>query len=59
MNQPSGRTEGVLIGGLIVFGIGTVFLLRNLGYIRIDEWWPLAMMVVGLAMVASYFFRKS
>ncbi len=50
MNDQSRRREGRLIAGLIVAGIGTIFLLRNMGYIHIDEWWPLIMIVVGLAL---------
>jgi hypothetical protein len=58
MNDQSRRREGRLIAGLIVAGIGTIFLLRNMGYINIDEWWPLVLIIVGLALVISFFFSK-
>ena len=58
MNDQSRRREVRLIAGLIVAGIGTIFLLRNMGYINIDEWWPLVLIIVGLALVISYFFSK-
>lgn len=57
MSDQKSDRDGRLIGGLIVFGIGTIFLLRSLGYLRIDDWWPLLMMIVGVAMIASYFAR--
>jgi hypothetical protein len=44
--------RGRLVGGIIVGGIGLVFLLSNLDVIpRIGKTWPLILVVVGLALL--------
>lgn len=43
------RTNDV-VGGLVVIGVGLVFLASNLGYVPIsDVWrlWPVALIVIG------------
>ena len=49
------RQAGILIGGaLIAFGI--VFLLNNLNlvwWLRFDQWWPLLLVVGGVALLIS------
>ncbi len=50
--------SGMLVGGLIVFGVGLLFLLRNFGIIPdIGEMWPVFPIIVGLAMIIGS-FRK-
>ena len=49
------RQAGILIGvALIVFGV--VFLLNNLNlvwWLRFDQWWPLLLVVGGVALLIS------
>jgi hypothetical protein len=48
--------------GLIIGGIGTVFLLRNLGYIYGDVWqylWPGILIAVGLSILVKHLERNS
>jgi fatty acid desaturase len=43
-----------LVGGIIVLGIGVVFLLSNLGVIpHIGRTWPLILIVVGFALLVG------
>src|ERR1051325_1665773 len=45
-----------VVSGLIIGGIGTVFLLRNLGYIYGDIWeyiWPAVLIAVGLSILVK------
>jgi len=56
MNEqsPSNHKDdrGRLVGGIIVAGIGLVFLLSNLDVIpRIGKTWPLILVVVGFALL--------
>ena len=47
--------------GLIIGGIGTVFLLRNLGYIYGDVWqylWPGILIAVGLSILVKHLERS-
>ena len=51
--------RGMVIGGLIVLGIGLVFLLGNLGIIPyIDQTWPLILVVIGLALLIGAAVKK-
>jgi len=54
------RQAGILIGvALIVFGV--VFLLNNLNlfwWFRFDQWWPLLLIVGGLALLVSRVRRE-
>jgi len=44
--------RGRLVGGIIVAGIGLVFLLSNLDVIpHIGKTWPLILVVVGFALL--------
>lgn len=46
--------EGAKIFGLILIGIGVIFLLGNLlPAFSFSSWWPLALVVVGLALLVS------
>lgn len=43
---------GQIQGGVIVMGVGLIFLLSNLGYIpSIHRMWPLFPIVVGVALI--------
>jgi hypothetical protein len=51
--------RGLVIGGLIVLGIGLVFLLGNLGVIPdISATWPLILVVVGVALLIGTVIKK-
>lgn len=51
--------RGMIIGGLIVLGIGLVFLLGNLGVIpHVGETWPLILVVVGVALLIGAIVKK-
>jgi len=46
--------RGKLVGGIIVAGIGLIFLLSNLDVIpRIGRTWPLFLIVVGFALLVG------
>jgi hypothetical protein len=52
--------DGSLTGGLILVGIGTLFLLKKLGIfpgLDIGDLWPLILIIVGLALIVGYFRR--
>ena len=49
-----------VLSGIIMGGIGTVFLLRNLGYIYGDVWsylWPGILIAVGLSILVKHLER--
>jgi len=51
------RSASNVTGSLIIAGIGTVFLLRNLGYIYGDIWqylWPGILIAVGLSILVKH-----
>jgi len=46
--------RGMMIGGLIVLGVGLLFLLRNLNLIPdFDIVWPIFPIIVGLALIIA------
>ena len=46
--------RGMLTGGLIVTGVGVIFLLHNLGFIPgFDIIWPLFPIIVGVVLIIS------
>ena len=50
--------RGMLIGGLIVLGVGVLFLLHNLGIIPdMDVVWPIFPIVVGVALIVGALLR--
>jgi len=57
MTEKKNDTEerrGLLIGGVITLGIGTLFLLSNLEVIpSIHEMWPLLPIIVGIALIVG------
>lgn len=57
--KSSGR-HSRLVEGIILIGIGLVFLFSNLGIIPgIGRVWPLFLIVVGFALFAGAFDRRS
>lgn len=46
----SSHTGGVIAGGVLMV-IGGLILADNLGYVRIEQMWPLALIAVGLFML--------
>ena len=51
--------HGMVIGGIIVLGIGIVFLLGNLRIIpHVGEMWPLILVVVGIALLVGALVKK-
>jgi len=54
-------SAGKMTIALIILAIGVVFLLQNLGFFSSGVWgviWPLALIIVGLAMLMSHFMKK-
>jgi hypothetical protein len=51
--------HGMVIGGLIVLGIGLIFLLSNLEIIPdLGRMWPLILVVIGVALLFGAIFKK-
>ena len=51
--------HGMVIGGLIVLGLGIVFLLANLEIIPdFGTMWPLILVVIGVALLIGAVFKK-
>ena len=51
--------HGMVIGGLIVLGLGIVFLLANLEIIPdIGTMWPLILVVIGIAILVGAVVKK-
>ncbi|MGB2770535.1 MAG: DUF5668 domain-containing protein [Candidatus Zixiibacteriota bacterium] len=51
--------HGMVIGGLIVLGLGVVFLLANLEIIPdFGTMWPLILVVVGIALLIGAAVKK-
>jgi cytochrome c-type biogenesis protein CcmH/NrfF len=63
MSDPDSKNpkddRGKLVGGIIVAGIGLVFLLSNLDIIpHIGRTWPLILIVVGFALLVGALRRR-
>ena len=51
--------HGMLIGGLIVLGLGVIFLLSNLEIIPdFSTMWPLVLVVIGIALLVGAVVKK-
>jgi hypothetical protein len=51
---------GQIQGGVIVMGVGIVFLLSNLDYLPpIHRIWPLFPIIVGIALILGGIFGRS
>ena len=61
--MPSKNSSGRIMGGLILIGLGVLFLLDQLG--RIDfgdlfsDYWPVILILLGLGSLASHGFRNT
>ena len=61
MNSPDKKEDrhGMVIGGLIVLGLGVVFLLANLEIIPdFGTMWPLILVVIGIALLIGAVVKK-
>lgn len=57
-NSQDDRT-GLLIGGTITLGVGTLFLLVNLDILPgFHDMWPIFIIIVGLALIVGGFSKK-
>lgn len=52
------RRQGGLVLGLILLGLGIVFLLREYGFLDPIEFWPWILIVIGIALIVSHFTRR-
>lgn len=50
--------HGKMVTGIILLGIGVLFLLNNFDILFIDESWPLILVVVGVALLVGAWIRK-
>jgi len=50
--------HGKMVTGIILLGIGVLFLLNNFDVIFIDESWPFILIIVGIALLVGAYFRK-
>lgn len=53
--------SGSVFWGLVLMGLGVIFLLSNfeiIDYDRIFEFWPVIIIVIGLKMISDYFIKK-
>ncbi|MEW5876050.1 MAG: DUF5668 domain-containing protein [Candidatus Zixiibacteriota bacterium] len=46
-------TRGGLVSGIILTGIGVLFLLQNFGFLEFSHSWPLILIVIGLALIVG------
>jgi len=54
-----GCDSGNIIGGIIVAGIGALFLLINMDILPgLDKTWPVFIVIVGLALIIGSLFGK-
>lgn len=52
MDEPRGANR--FLGGLLLLGLGVLFLLSNLGYFSwgaVGRWWPLLLIAIGLIIL--------
>lgn len=50
--------HGKMVSGIILLGIGLLFLLNNFNIIDIDQSWPFILIIVGVALLIGAMFRK-
>lgn len=59
--NPKRKDSGgdMMMGGIIMVGIGLVFLLSNLGILpEIGDLWPAFIIVVGIALIVNAMSKK-
>jgi phage shock protein PspC (stress-responsive transcriptional regulator) len=57
-NYPARRNNGALIVGLVLIGVGAIFLIDRLLpdiHIRFRDFWPVLVVIAGLALIFSSF----
>lgn len=62
MTQSCGKDSchGTMIWGIIILGIGVVFLLSNLRVIPdFEETWPLILVIIGIALLISAVVKRN
>lgn len=52
------KDTGKLVGGLIVFGIGIIFLLNAYNILNWSKIWPWILIIVGVALIIAYFHER-
>lgn len=52
------KDSGKLVGGLIVLGIGIIFLLSAYDFLNWAKIWPWILIVIGVALIIAYFHEK-
>ncbi len=52
------KDSGKFVGGLIVLGIGIVFLLNAYDFLNLSTMWPWIPIIVGIALIIAYFYEK-
>jgi hypothetical protein len=50
--------RGRMIGGIILTGIGLLFLLHNLNVIDFGDSWPFILIIVGLSLLVGAFAER-
>lgn len=52
MDSQKPNSQGHLLGGLVLIGIGSMFLLDRMNFFRFDfgDWWPMFLIIPGLIM---------
>ena len=53
----AGNRQGVLLVGGVLIAVGILFLVQNILRINISQFWPLLLIVIGLALLVPQ-FRK-
>ena len=58
---PQELKAGSIFWGLVLVALGAIFLLANFNVISYDavfDYWPVAVIVIGLKLIVDYFARK-
>lgn len=59
-NHPRKSDSGQIIGGIIVTGVGLLFLLVNLDIVPgLEEMWPVFIIIVGLALIVDSMRKRA
>ncbi len=57
--KPEQNQRGMMVSGLIVMGMGVLFLADEMGWIPgLSRTWPVILIVVGFALLAGALFKK-
>ncbi|PKK84083.1 MAG: hypothetical protein CVT49_05525 [candidate division Zixibacteria bacterium HGW-Zixibacteria-1] len=59
-NHTRKSDSGQIIGGIIVTGVGLLFLLVNLDIVPgLEEMWPVFIIIVGLALIVDSMRKRA